>query len=205
MNFIVDASKTSKENALILINISLCKKKYQAVLDSGSTVSFVQPWIAEQMESSLIQQKTTKIRLIQDTAIILKKSIVLPIEYEDKLCIHNFYLYDKMKYDILLGIDFMRKFNVEIHFGNTNLQTQPSEPIINDGTIKIISDKYSVEREINGPHLMKTVAGNECAPYAMVAISCDSDFDGCVGVFTPDLQTENIYGVKMYPSLISLE
>ena len=203
MNFIVDVKESSKHNNLIFISVLIGKKIYQAVLDSGSTLSFVQPWIAEQMEDKLIRQKERKIKLIQDTSIILKRSIILPIEYEDELCVHNFYLYDKMKYDLLLGVDFMRKFKVDIRFGTTNSEEENNKTISRNSLIEDVDNEYCQEIEVECTKVLRTKGETFVSSHSMVAIDCLTDFNEYVGIFTSNLQTESIYGIKMYPSLLS--
>ena len=48
--------------------------------------------------------------------VILDKVLCLEVELDNEILIHDFYLYDKLKYKVLLGLDFCRKSGMTLNF-----------------------------------------------------------------------------------------
>ena len=93
----------------------------EAIIDSGSTLCFINGKIIEELKIFSQLEKEIKVKLLDQTFITINKSISIDFEIEDRKFHHRFYVYETMKYKIILGLDFLKKSNLSINFTNTCL------------------------------------------------------------------------------------
>ena len=66
------------------------------------------------------------------TLVKLDKVLSLELELDNEILIHDFYLYDKLKYDVLLGFDYCRKAEITLNFSNIEVFNWMKSDFINE-------------------------------------------------------------------------
>ena len=116
---------------LITIPIKINNHNYEAIIDSGSTKSFVSRRVAKELNVFTNTTNKVKINLLDKTFFNVNQSSLLIVECNNKIVQHNFYVYETLKHDVLIGLDFMRKTKLNIEFEAINpLYPYESEKII---------------------------------------------------------------------------
>ena len=84
------------------------------IIDTGSTLSFISKTTARKFYRR--QTELTKVNIIQldQTIIILDKSMTLDLEIENRTLTHIFYIYDNLKFEGLIGLDLLMKTELVI-------------------------------------------------------------------------------------------
>lgn len=100
------------------VEVSINGKKCMALIDSGAVVSLVKPIIAQGFKINKLRDSLVD---IQGNAIPTKGEVVLPITFKGTTTVtHACTVIETASFqgELLLGIDFLYKFNVKIDWGN---------------------------------------------------------------------------------------
>ena len=120
---------TSIENRNFL-KIKLGNFEYRALFDPGATVSLISAGVAENFKERLLPiDSFIETALGNSTKCLGKLKINLVVD--GKLDHLNFKVLDGIKHEIILGMDFMKKWDIEVK--NKMTQWRVGESILQDG------------------------------------------------------------------------
>lgn len=109
-------------------DIKILNQKFVGLLDSGATISVVsRNFIVKISGLGLTQHKTAveKVSTADGTYHTIDTLVHLPIQFKDSYKVVPFYIMDRLKHDIILGMTFFESFNLSI--GQVNSAIDISE------------------------------------------------------------------------------
>ena len=128
---IADRSPQNSQTFL-KIKIKLNKIEFVAIIDTGSSVSFIHPNALNKIKAKTKIKKASNIKLLDQSTFKLEKFVRLETTVDEDVYLHDFFIYDKLSKEVLLGLDFCRKANLIITFDQEtehihNLDTNAGE------------------------------------------------------------------------------
>ena len=171
---------------LIKIHVKINNLKCLAIIDTGSTISLVHPSVITKLNEDLTIKEGTRVRLLDQSYAELKKIAHLEIELDEEIYLHDFYIYDKLRFDVLLGIDFCRKTNIVLNFDKEYDIKLPSAEIID----KNMNSQVRLKKEY------------DIAPKSLIKLDCQLEFDIGLGYFKPDKRMKEEFFVEFQESVI---
>ena len=112
-NFV--ACLTSGKN-LIVIQVKIINKTVDAIVDSGSTLSFINPELVKNLDLNENIEENVSVKFLDQTLAKIDKTVVVNVELDNKIITHKFYLFERMKYSMILGLDFLKVSGITIQF-----------------------------------------------------------------------------------------
>ena len=98
----------------IKIPIILDKQTFTALVDTGSSLSFINSQTLKSLKISVKVNNDAQIRLLDKSLIILNKTVFLNVVCDHKAFTHEFYVFNEMKYEVIIGLDLIRKTGLTI-------------------------------------------------------------------------------------------
>ena len=129
-NFVLFDTSPFTSQTLLKHPIKLNNIDLTAIFDSGSTISIISSNVLSKLKTPPKVTKGPQIKLIDQSLVQLDKSVKLDIEVENEIYTHKFYVFEKLFYDVLLGLDFCRKSNVIINFNTEETFNWPESDYI---------------------------------------------------------------------------
>ena len=158
----------------------------KAIIDTGSSLSLIDKELVD--EHQLPTRKTTgmKVRLLNNAKEELDETVKVEIFLGDKIYRHKFYVYENLKFKILLGIDFCRASKTELRFDHGKHEGTLAEQITNGKKSEI---RVEEEVEIKGKSLAK--------------VKCSANVETEVSFFKPDKKLLEDFQLIMHETLIN--
>ena len=129
------ASNSFKNTPLIQITISLNDVPLTAIIDTGSAISFIDDNITNWLQ--LDRQKTDRVYtagMVNGSILAIEEFVNLEFSTqhngEKKIYKHRVLITDKMKVDVLLGLDFCRS-----HVSYIQFESKTCNEDLDDSTI----------------------------------------------------------------------
>ena len=101
---------------LLRIPIKLNNQNFEAVVDTGSTISFVNSKTTYLLGIDGNKDKEILIKLLDQKLLRISETVDVKIQYKNKSLQHKFYLFWRMKYPVLLGLDILKRMKIQINF-----------------------------------------------------------------------------------------
>ena len=114
------AVKNKSWQKLIKIPILLEKQTFTAVIDTGSSLSFINNKTFSNLKLNPKIESKTQVRLIDQSLVIIDKSVFLNVICQGHNLIHKFFIFNQMKNEVILGLDFLGKTGLEIKADKIN-------------------------------------------------------------------------------------
>ena len=113
-----------------LLKIELGNSENGALFDPGATVSFICGTLVKKFQEKLEAVKAV-IKSVLGPATKCLGSLRVSLEIDGVLDNVTFKVLDSVKHDIILGIDFMRKWDIEVK--NKQTQWRVGQTLLQDG------------------------------------------------------------------------
>lgn len=117
--------KTGRNCGLPVILLKIGTKTFSALLDSGASISLCSYKAFQGISPHLVQSATVdpavKITTVTGDDVQIHSSVLLPIQISNKFIRHNFLIARTNfgnDYDLILGFDFLTRFQCNINFRN---------------------------------------------------------------------------------------
>ena len=128
--------------------IKINNKTFEAVVDTGSSLSFVNSKTTYMLDINGRLDQEVLIRLLDQTIIRINEVVILKVDYQNQSVEHQFYVFWKMKYPVLIGMDLLKKMEFKINF-NEKVVENPFEnlevdPMIEKNEIELILERNQV-------------------------------------------------------------
>ena len=119
VSFALTIPKTSSNNKLLSVPVIISSMGFPAIIDSGSSISLIRPDIVRDHHLVPIVESNIKIKLVHNSTIQLNQLVEFEfgLVFMEKIYKHQFYIFDKLTHPIIIGVDFLRKFNIGLKFG----------------------------------------------------------------------------------------
>ena len=186
VNFVHVDKSPENSQTLVKIPIKINRIKCISVIDTGSTISIVHPNLIEFLNESPKVKHGTRVRLLDSSLTELNQVIRLEVEIDEEFFLHEFYIYDKLRYQVLLGLDFCRKANFSINFDkDADEKINNSNLLSND-----LKSDVRLKREYIIP------------PKGLMKLECQLEFDIGLGYFKPDKRIREEFYVDIQETII---
>lgn len=86
-------------------------------------------------------------RLLNQHYLLLDRNIKLKLKFENEEIEHTFFVYDKIKHDCILGLDFCTKTNVKIEFKKLIVRLLESDIELNEENEVFLKNDVKIPRE----------------------------------------------------------
>ena len=116
----------------------------------------------------------------------LDKIIQLEVEIENDIYLHDFYIYERLRFDVLLGLDFCRKSNITINFDKNYDNELPSS--------ELISDKLKSDVRLRKEY--------KILPKSLTKVECQLEFNIGLGYFKPDKRMKDEFFLELQESVV---
>ena len=109
------ARKTETCNSLLEIPIKINQIPTTAIIDTGSSLSFIS---SEKLNLQDKEQpdKAIMIKFLDQTTVKIETTMIVDVEIKDKRIRQKFYVFNKMKFPVVLGMNFLKLSNISINF-----------------------------------------------------------------------------------------
>ena len=107
---------------LIQLPIKIHNKPFEGILDTVSTLSFINSKVLKELNLSSKTVNSAKIKMLDQNCMLLNQLIKVEVEFDNKQMKQTFYVYEQLKYDLLLGIDFCRNAGITIEFKTKTIE-----------------------------------------------------------------------------------
>ena len=131
----------------------------------------------------------TQVRLLDQSYATLEKVIHLEVEYDNEIYLHDFYIYDKLRFDVLLGLDFCRKTQISLHFDKDFDDKLPNS--------ELISHKLQTDVRLKSDYNLPAKS--------LTNVECDLEFDIKIGYFVPDIRMKNEFMLDIQEAIIEAD
>ena len=186
VNFVHVDKSPENSQTLVKIPIKINRIKCISVIDTGSTISIVHPNLIEFLNETPKVKHGTRVRLLDSSLTELNQVIRLEVELEDEIFLHDFYIYDKLRYQVLLGLDFCRKANISINF-----EKETEDKISNSDLLsKELKSDVRLKQEYMVPS--KT----------LIKVDCQLEFNIGLGYFKPDKRIKEEFFIDIQETIV---
>src|SRR6266700_4164421 len=107
---------------LIQLPIKIHNKPFEGILDTVSTLSFINSKVLKDLNLTSKTVNNAKIKMLDQNCMLLNQLIKVEVEFDNKQMKQTFYVYEQLKYDLLLGIDFCRNAGITIEFKTKTIE-----------------------------------------------------------------------------------
>lgn len=143
VNYNIEGVSTRSEDSRPRREIELAGKQFVAVLDTGATTSCVNKSVKNHLQTKGIRWSSLNVitRLANGANAFSNKVYGMELKMGNKLIHQNFIVLDRMKEDVILGIDALEKLGFKLIESNVCNREQPeSFPIVT-----AINDNFKAE------------------------------------------------------------
>ena len=145
------------------------KQKFKAVIDTGSTVSLVHPRIVNRLSLVPKKRSSTQVLLLDQSTEHLEWNVKLEVEIDNEIHYHNCFVYSKLNFDILFGLDFCRKTGIVIDF---------SKELIQDFGESELFNKFKSSVRLTHEYTLPSKTTSK--------VNCKIEIDMTTGLFKPN-------------------
>ena len=163
------------------------KQKFKAVIDTGSTVSLVHPRVVSRLSLVPKKRSATQVLLLDQTTEQLEYSVRLEVEIDNEIHYHNCYVYPKLNFEILFGLDFCRKTGIVIDF---------SKELIQDFGESELFNKFKSAVRLTHEYTLPAKTTSK--------LSCKIEFDMDLGLFKPNKRLLENYLLVAHECIIQI-
>jgi len=179
-----------------IVSVQIGNKMFKALIDSGAVISLIKPSIAEGFNIGNNIENSNLVD-IQGNSIPTYGKVDLPVRFiQGETVQHEFVIVDTISFraDLLLGIDFLHRYNIKIDWGNGCMYAFEKEIVLEEeqcvsneiGTIQ--TEVKQLRREIREIRQIIEQAYSQGSPVKdqlLLPITTDDDahaFGRCLGV-----------------------
>src|SRR6266700_8439626 len=109
---------------LIQLPIKIHNKPFEGILDTVSTLSFINSKVLKDLNLTSKTVNNAKIKMLDQNCMLLNQLIKVEVEFDNKQMKQTFYVYEQLKYDLLLGIDFSETPDLPLNSKQKQLKYQ---------------------------------------------------------------------------------
>ena len=186
MHLVISDNIPQQSNTLLKRQIKLNKITFIAIIDTGSTCSIINTKTYEKLKEKPREKIGPKIRLMDRTLVKLDKVLTIEIDVDNEIIFQDFYLYDKLKYGVLFGLDFCRISGITINFSNIE-------------TFDWMKSDFISEKSKSDVRLKKEYF---LCRESVQSVECHLSFNVGLGYFKPDKRITEEYQLVIQETLI---
>lgn len=105
---------TATTSSLIRIELTVKNTQFEALVDSGATISLINPSLADRLLLHTIPVNPVNFRFANNTNEIVQNGISAPVRFQNQNKEHLFRVSPTLPVDCLLGLDFLKSFHLVI-------------------------------------------------------------------------------------------